>query len=76
LLSTGKRGAGPTAVGLQQEGPWTCGALARHVWSFTGDDNRSDVNTTFLQPFLSSTTKDAWTFTLNSEATYDWKVNR
>lgn len=26
----------------------------------------------FLQPFLSYTTSDAWTFALNTETTYDW----
>jgi hypothetical protein len=31
------------------------------------------VNATFLQPFLSYTTHDAWTFTLNTESTYDWE---
>ena len=29
-------------------------------------------NRTFLQPFISYTTKDAWTFTLDTESTYDW----
>lgn len=76
LLSAEKWGAGPTAVVLKQDGPWTYGALANHIWSFAGDHNRSDVNSTFLQPFLSYTTKDAWTFTLNSESTYDWKANQ
>jgi hypothetical protein len=75
LLSTRKWGTGPTGVVLRQSGPWTYGALANHIWSFAGDDSRSDVNSTFLQPFLSYTTKDAWTFTLNSEATYDWTSN-
>ncbi|MEE4010794.1 transporter [Roseibium sp. FZY0029] len=75
LLSTRKWGAGPTGVVLRQSGPWTYGGLANHVWSFAGDGNRSDVNSTFLQPFLSYTTKDAWTFTLNSETTYDWTSN-
>ena len=72
LLSTRKWGAGPTGVVLRQSGPWTYGGLVNHVWSYAGDDNRSDVNSTFLQPFLSYTTDDAWTFTLNSESTYDW----
>ncbi|EAV44572.1 hypothetical protein SIAM614_06828 [Roseibium aggregatum IAM 12614] len=76
LLSTRKWGAGPTGVVLRQSGPWTYGALANHVWSYAGDGNRSDVNSTFLQPFLSYTTKDAWTFTLNSETTYDWTSKR
>ncbi len=38
-----------------------------------GDDDRQDINSTFLQPFLSYTTPGAVTFTVNSESTYDWK---
>ncbi|WP_228148109.1 transporter [Roseibium algicola] len=75
LLSTRKWGAGPTGVVLRQSGPWTYGGLVNHVWSYAGDDNRNDVNSTFLQPFLSYTTDDAWTFTLNSESTYDWTAD-
>ncbi|MBU1211995.1 MAG: hypothetical protein KJ587_12065 [Alphaproteobacteria bacterium] len=44
LLSTGKWAAGPTAVALQQTGPWTVGLLANHIWSFEGADDRADVN--------------------------------
>jgi len=73
LLTTDKWGAGPTAVVLRQQGPWTYGALANHIWSFAGDDDREDVSSTFLQPFLSYTTPSAWTFTLNSESTYNWE---
>lgn len=74
LLGSGKWGAGPTGVVLKQDGPWTVGALANHIWSFTGQDDRADVSSTFLQPFLSYTTHDAWTFTLNTESTYDWEA--
>ena len=72
-LTADKWGAGPTAVALKQQGPWTYGALANHIWSFAGDDDRADVNATFLQPFLSYTTPHAWTFSLNTESTYDWE---
>lgn len=72
LLSARKWGLGPTAVGLVQHGPWTYGILANHIWSVTGDEDRADINNTFLQPFVSYTTKDAYTFGLNTEATYDW----
>lgn len=73
LLTADKWGAGPTGVVLRQGGPWTYGMLANHIWSFAGNDNREDVSNTFLQPFLSYTTPTAWTFTLNTETTYDWK---
>ncbi len=72
LLGGEKWGAGPTAVVLKQSGGWTYGMLANHVWSFAGDDSRPDINSTFLQPFLSYTTPEAWTFTLNTETTYNW----
>jgi hypothetical protein len=73
LLGEEQWGAGPTAVLLKQEGPWTYGALLNHVWSFAGEDNRADVSRTFLQPFVSSTTKTFTTFGLNTESTYDWE---
>lgn len=72
LLGGEKWGAGPTAVALRQSGPWTYGVLANHIWSFAGDSGRRDVNATFIQPFLSYTTPNAWTFALNTETTYDW----
>lgn len=74
-LTADKWGAGPTAVALKQQGPWTFGALANHVWSFAGNADRADVSNTFLQPFLSYTTPTAWTFSLNTESTYGSKNN-
>jgi len=73
LLSAKKWGLGPTAVLLKQDHGWTYGALANHIWSVAGDSARSDVSTTFLQPFLAYTTPTAWTYSVNTESTYDWK---
>jgi hypothetical protein len=75
MLGSEKWGAGPTGVVLKQEGHWTYGCLANHIWSFAGDKNRANVNQTFLQPFLAYTTKNAWTFNLNMESTYNWDVS-
>lgn len=72
LLTADKWGAGPTGVVLKQTGPWTYGGLANHVWSFAGEDERADVNATFLQPFLTYTTKNAVSTTLLTESTYNW----
>ena len=73
LLGSEKWGAGPTAVALKQEGPWTYGALVNHLSSFAGDEARADVNATFLQPFVSYITPTKTTYTLNTESTYDWE---
>jgi hypothetical protein len=80
FLGTGKWAAGPTFVILKQTGGWTYGALANHLWSFAGDDftggvARSDVNQTFLQPFLSYTTANATSFTVNLEASANWEAD-
>jgi hypothetical protein len=76
LLTSGKWAVGPTAVALQQTGPWTIGLLANHVWSFAGDDNRQDVSSTFLQPFVAYAASGGWTYTLNTESSYDWEAEQ
>jgi hypothetical protein len=57
---------------LRQTGGWTYGILANQIWSFAGDVERRSVNATFLQPFISYTTKTKTTFGLNAESTYNW----
>jgi hypothetical protein len=73
-LGSEKWGAGPTAVALVQSGPWTFGGLANHIWSFAGDDDRQDVSSTFLQPFVNYTTASATSFFINTESTYNWET--
>jgi hypothetical protein len=73
MLGGEKWGLGPTGVALKQTGAWTFGMLANHIWSVAGDDDRADINATFLQPFLSYITKTKTTLTLQTESTYDWE---
>jgi hypothetical protein len=76
-LLGGKRfGLGPTLVVLKQKRGWTYGAFFNHIWSVAGDDARADVNSTFLQPFVSHTAKTASTISLNTESTYDWAAEQ
>lgn len=76
LLGTGRWTAGPTAVALlTTEGGLTTGALVSQSWDIGGDKSRAEVSSMFVQPFLSYTTPTAWTFTLNSESTYNWKTD-
>lgn len=50
-LGPRKWGAGPTFVVLKQSAGWTFGLLANHIWSFAGESETPDVNSTFLQRF-------------------------
>jgi hypothetical protein len=74
-LGSKKLGLGPTALVLKQTNGWTFGVLANHVWSVAGKSSRSEINSTFLQPFLSYNTRDAWTYSINTETSYDWVSN-
>ncbi|MDI9244255.1 transporter [Marinobacter sp. CHS3-4] len=75
-LTADKWGGGPTAVALKQDSGWTYGGLINHIWSVAGDDDRADISTSFVQPFISFTTPSAVTYSLNTESTYDWKGNQ
>ena len=76
VLGGEKWGLGPTVVVLRQTGPWTVGFLGNHIWSVTGDDERADINATFMQPFVSYTTKTKTTIGLLTESTYDWEAEQ
>jgi len=71
-LGGGKWGAGPTIVALRQEHGFTYGILANHIWSFAGWGEQN-INATYLQPFVSFTTKKYTTFSVNTESTYNWQ---
>ena len=88
-LGFGKWGAGPTALALQQKNGWTYGLLANHLWSYadagrytassTGDasdGSDAQVNATFIQPFVSFTTKTYTTLGFNMESTYNWDAHQ
>ena len=73
-LGTERWGAGPTFVALRQTSTgWTYGALANHIASFAGDEQRAAINATFLQPFVAKRIGPGRTVSMNVESTYDWE---
>jgi hypothetical protein len=75
-LGSEKWSAGPTGVALKQDNGFTYGMLFYHIWSFAGNDKRADVSATYLQPFVSYTTKTYTSFSVNTESTYDWESDQ
>src|SRR4029078_2342130 len=51
-LGSEKFGIGPSVVALAQPGKFTIGLLYNQIWSVSGANDRADVNSMFLQPFL------------------------
>jgi hypothetical protein len=44
--------AGPSLVALAMPGKWVVGGVVSNIWSFAGDEDRSDVNFMTFQPFI------------------------
>ena len=76
VLGAGKWGAGPTAAALRQDGGWTFGVLANHMWSFAGDRLREKVDTSLVDPFISYTWKNNFTVEFDGESTFDWQLKQ
>ncbi len=66
-----KLSIGPTVVVLKPIGGFTIGILAFQVWSVAGSANHKKVSGAFFEPFMSYTTKESWTFSFDSETSYD-----
>ncbi len=75
LLGTEKFGVGPTGLVLKQAHGWTIGALVNQIWSVAGDEDRSDVNQMFLQPFVVYNWKSGAGLGVIPEITQNWEGN-
>ena len=69
-------GAGVTGVVLNRDGPWTYGLLGFQSWNLGGNPAYGTQNNLYGQPFLVYTTKDAWSYTANMEAQYNYDARR
>lgn len=75
-LGRRKFSLGPTAALLKQTGPWTCGAIAAHLWSAESTNQRADVNVSTIEPFVAYTARTATSFVVNSLSRYDWRKSQ
>lgn len=75
FLSARKWGIGPTVIILKQATGLTYGFLVNQLWSFAGDEDRSDVNQMFFQPFLTHNWKSGAGISLSSEMNFNWQAN-
>lgn len=77
VLGTGKWSAGPAFVTFLSVKPLniTTGFLALNLWSFAGDDDRSDVNAMTFEPFLNYNLDKGWYLTTAPVITADWEAD-
>ena len=73
-LGSEQLGIGPSAVVLMQPGAFTVGMLFNHIWSVSGANDRADVKSTFLQPFLNYNLGGGLSLGVAVEATANWEA--
>jgi hypothetical protein len=76
-LGTGKWSAGPTFVVFFDDRPLhvTTGLLINNLWSYAGDEDRSNVNAMTLQPFFNYNLPKGWYLTSSPVITANWEAN-
>lgn len=75
-FGTSQTGVGVSAVGLIMKSPWTAGVLTYNTWSAGGSAMNGTANNLFYQPFISYVTPSAWTYSLNTQSTFNWDTRR
>jgi len=73
-LGSGKWSAGITGVALTQPGWGTMGILGRQLWSVAGDDKRSDVNQSLIEPFANYNLDKGWFLITDIIITANWEA--
>jgi hypothetical protein len=74
-LGSEKFGIGPSVVALTQPGPFTVGILFNQIWSASGANDRDDVNSTYLQPFVNYNLGGGLSAGVSVEATANWEAD-
>ena len=74
-LGSEKWSAGPTGVLLLQPKWGTYGGLIRQLWSFAGDDDRSSVDQTLIEPFVNYNLSGGWYLITDMIVTANWQAD-
>lgn len=71
-FGTQETGAGVSWLGIVRPGDWAIGMLGYQSFAIGGSDAGGTANSTYMQPFISYITEDAWTYSINVESTTSW----
>ena len=74
VLGSDKWSAGPSIVGLTMPGQWVVGGLVSNVWSFAGEEERTDINSFLFQYFVNYNFPTGWYLTSAPVVTANWKA--
>lgn len=71
FLGAGKWAAGPAVSVAYEEFQYTFGILAHYLWSFAGEEDRSDISLASIQPFYNYRFGDGRAVNLMFESVYN-----
>jgi hypothetical protein len=74
-LGSGKWSGGVSGVVLTIPKWGSAGGIIRQLWSFAGDDDRSDVNQTLIEPFLNYNLSNGWFLLTDMVMTANWEAD-
>jgi hypothetical protein len=74
-LGSGKWSGGVSGVVLTIPKWGSMGGIIRQLWSFSGDDDRSDVNQTLIEPFLNYNLSNGWFLLTDMVLTANWEAD-
>lgn len=75
ILGQGKWCVGPSVVVLTMHKQWVYGVLANQIWSFAGDEDRTNVSQMLVQPFVNYNLPKGWYLTSAPIITANWKAD-
>lgn len=71
-FGTQQTGGGVSWLGIMRPDDWAIGVLGYQSFAIGGSDAGGTATCTYLQPFISYITQDAWTYSVNLESTTSW----
>jgi hypothetical protein len=71
-FGTQQTGAGVSWLGIVRPGDWAIGLFGYQSFAIGGSDAGGTANSTYLQPFISYVTREAVTYSINTESTTTW----
>jgi hypothetical protein len=74
-LGTGKNSVGLSTAVLTIRGPWLMGTLITDVASVDGHDNRKDVHSFLIQPFVDLNFPHGWYLASSPIVTANWRAS-
>lgn len=74
-LGSEKFSVGPAVAAVYTTERWVFGVVAQNLWSFAGDDDRSDVRAMTLRPLVNFNLPHGWYLTTSPSFFANWETN-